>query len=223
MDDTSNNNKNSNDNILKWYLDKIVSLIKHNNNNQHKLSDTVLESILTKLLQYSFFDTNDIKISKFLQSICKEKFNSILSEIITLKLSHRNYKTWSTFCYKIIDKLSQDPENKCLVEFDDEISIVKQETAELLSTIIELNTKSSDKLYIFELMFSMCLIQLYMEDEETIQVINELKLVFENQFTTANKDENEEDDNKVDDNLVLTEIVLSFISRKSTLFKNCQF
>ena len=68
-------------------------------------------------------------------------------------------------------------------------------------------------------MFSMCLIQLYMEDEETIQVINELKLVFENQFTTANKDENEEDDNKVDDNLVLTEIVLSFISRKSTLFK----
>ena len=72
-------------------------------------------------------------------------------------------------------------------------------------------------------MFSMCLIQLYMEDEETIQVINELKLVFENQFTTANKDENEEDDNKVDDNLVLTEIVLSFISRKSTLFKNCQF
>ena len=69
-------------------------------------------------------------------------------------------------------------------------------------------------------MFSMCLIQLYMEDEETIQVINELKLVFENQFTTANKDENEEDDNKVDDNLVLTEIVLSFISRKSTLFKN---
>lgn len=219
LDDTSNNNKNSNDNILKWYLDKIVSLIKHNNNNQHKLSDTVLESILTKLLQYSFFDTNDIKISKFLQSICKEKFNSILSEIITLKLSHRNYKTWSTFCYKIIDKLSQDPENKCLVEFDDEISIVKQETAELLSTIIELNTKSSDKLYIFELMFSMCLIQLYMEDEETIQVINELKLVFENQFTTANKDENEEDDNKVDDNLVLTEIVLSFISRKSTLFK----
>ena len=89
-----------------------------------------------------------LKYQNFYNLFVKKNSIQYYQKLSLLKLSHKNYKTWSTFCYKIIDKLSQDPENKCLVEFDDEISIVKQETEELLSTIIELNTKSSDKLYI---------------------------------------------------------------------------
>ena len=47
--------KNSNDNILKWYLDKIVNLIKHN--KQVQLSDSIIESILTKMIKYAFFQS----------------------------------------------------------------------------------------------------------------------------------------------------------------------
>lgn len=206
--------KNSNDNILKWYLDKIVNLIKHN--KQVQLSDAIVESILTKLIKYAFFESKDVNISTFLQSVAKERLSSVLSELITTRLSnHKNCTTWSTFCFETIKQLSKS--EKCLVEFDEDLSLVEQETSDLLNTIIELN-KSSDKLYIFELLFSMCLIQLYMEDEETVQVINEIKLVFENQFTPKIGDDDDGDD-QVDDSLVLTEIVLSFISRKSTLFK----
>lgn len=208
--------KNSNDNILKWYLDKIVNLIKHN--KQVQLSDSIIESILTKMIKYAFFQSKEINISKFLQSVAKERLSSLLSELITTRLSNENnFTTWSTFCFQTIKELSQT--EKCLVEFDEDLALVEQETSDLLKTIIELN-KSSDKLYIFELLFSMCLIQLYMEDEETVQVINEIKLVFENQFTSKIQGQDEdEDDDQVDDSVVLTEIVLSFISRKSTLFK----
>ena len=166
-----------------------------------------------------FSNLKEINISKFLQSVAKERLSSILSELITTRLSNENnFTTWSTFCFQTIKELSQT--EKCLVEFDEDLALVEQETSDLLKTIIELN-KSSDKLYIFELLFSMCLIQLYMEDEETVQVINEIKLVFENQFTSKIQDQDEdEDDDQVDDSVVLTEIVLSFISRKSTLFKN---
>ncbi|RCK64872.1 DNA polymerase V [Candida viswanathii] len=204
--------KNSNDNILKWYLDKIVNLIKHN--KQVQLSDTIIESILTKLIKYAFFESNDVNVSKFLQSVAKERLSSVLSELITTRLSNSKYTTWSTFCFETIKELSKS--EKCLVEFDEDLAVVEQQTSDLLNTIIELNKASSDKLYIFELLFSMCLIQLYMEDEETVQVINELKLVFENQFAGKTEDD---DEDQVDDSVVLTEIVLSFISRKSTLFK----
>ncbi|KAL6454108.1 POL5 rDNA transcriptional regulator POL5 [Candida maltosa Xu316] len=191
------NHKNSNDNIIKWYLDKIVNLIKHND------PKNLLESILVKLIKFSFFKSDTI--SKFLQSTSKERLNSILSELITAKRASSS--SWPYFCYETIQELSKTEE--CLIELDDEINTTKLETQDILQEIHD--SSNRDNLYIFELLFSMCLIQLYMEDEETIQVINELKSVFENQF--------KEGEETADDSIVLTEIVLSFISRKSTLFK----
>lgn len=206
-DDNSASFKRSNDNILKWCLDRILYLIRHN----RQIADSIMmDEILELLIRHAFFKST---VSSNIRDICQERLNSILAEIISKKRP-MDGNAWSTYCFQKIQEFEKLFD--CLLEFDQELLDIKNDTVDTLKTLIELKTKSKtrkEQLYCFELLFSMVLIQLYMEDEETIQVINELKLCFENQF-------NQEDGNEeVDSGMVLTEVILSFVSRKSSLLK----
>ncbi|CAK9441422.1 uncharacterized protein LODBEIA_P52900 [Lodderomyces beijingensis] len=215
--DVSEGFKNSNDNVLKWCLDKLMYMVK-------KKSDLAnLQSIFDLLIELSLFETT---ASPQIRKCAQEKLNSLLSEVMTQTFQH---KSWSFYCYQQI--LSLEKSRKCLVEFDDELIQVKQQTIAMISTIESLCQKrkkktekeivkssDSDTLEMFELLFTLCFIQLYSEDEEIVQILSELTVVFEKQFSGADEAEAETEDES-NPSVIMTEIILSFISRKSNLLK----
>lgn len=201
--------KNSGDNVQKWCLNMLLQLIRGN-----KLYLTLEEAhvwvddIIKLIVKHSFFKIPELPvISKNIRSLCQDRLNSILGDIINYK---RNSSSWSMYAVKYIQKL----ESKYELEqtFDDELSQVKAECLELLNTVEKMKSKASDTLYSFELLFSMVLLQIYMGDEDSFTVVNELKVCFEGVFVT---DDNQDSDASI----VLTEIIMSFISKKSTLLR----
>ncbi|KAG2734084.1 hypothetical protein G9P44_003609 [Scheffersomyces stipitis] len=210
--------KKSNDNILKWCLDKLLLLIRANRNVTEDNDVEFVEDIIKLLIKYSFFvPVNSNKVSINIRNICQERLNSILSDIINQRRPDKS--SWSGYCVKYITKLESSSKYQNLVELDEELTTLKAETLDTLASIDEFggmtqNPAKKDQLYCFELMFSLVLVQLYMGDEETVQVLNEVKLCYEDVFI-GREDEQEE----VDTSVVLTDIILSFVSRKSTLLK----
>lgn len=198
--------KFSNDNVLKWCLDKIVHLIKRN------LHGDELEDVFTMLVKLSFFETT---ASPNIRKLAQEKLNVILAEVV---LRTHDKELWAYFCFQQLVAL--DKSHKCLVEFDDELLQVRDETITLIQTTHDLEkereSSAGGTLKMFELLFSMCFLQLHQEDEEIVQIINELKLVFEKQFVLVAE---VEPDNEIDPAVVMTEILLSFISRQVNLLK----
>lgn len=214
--------KHSNDNIQKWALDKLLLLFRSNKAvlSDNKLSVKWLEKLLKLLVQHSFFQkTNEHKVSLNVRKLCQDRLNSILSDIINAQMKDHSWPL--TTCIMHIKKLDASDKYIALLEFDDELQKVKEETFEILNGIDDLfnlvNKKQSykiDQLRCFKLLFSMILIQFYMGDEEAVTVLDELKMCYDNTFVSL-----ETQDDTIDSTVVLTEIILSFVSRKSTLLK----
>ncbi|KAK6457783.1 DNA polymerase [Scheffersomyces xylosifermentans] len=220
-DDTTETFKKSNDSILKWCLDKLLLLIRANKNmfnEQSGSSVKFVEDIIKMLIKYGFFaPKSSNRVSLNIRNICQDRLNSILADIINLRRIDKS--TWSSYVIKYISKLETSSKYVSLTDFDEELTALKEETLKTLNSISELSklTESAskrDQLYCFELMFSLVLVQLYMGDDETVQVINEIKVCYEETFVGK-----EDDSDPVDSSVVLTEIILSFVSRKSTLLK----
>lgn len=193
-----------NETILRWNLDKLLLLIRSNKKVSENLKkgDKFFETILNLLLKNSFI-AND-KLSANINKFSQDKLNSVLSEIINSK--RQDGTSWSLYCVKFVSELDTETLRS---DLDEEIKAVQIETTELLDDIVE-TTPKTEQLYSFELMFSMILLQLYQEDEEAVQVLEELKDCYE-QLTKKDDD--------FDTSVVLTEIILSLASRKSTLTK----
>ncbi|CAI5760753.1 unnamed protein product [Candida verbasci] len=185
---TINQLKSSNDNILKWYLDKIGHLVK----SSKFIDNDTIESILNMLISNSFFKS---KLSNNIVKLSQEKLNSILSAVVSSK---NGTQSWSLYVYNKIQSYKKTKE--CLIEFDESITTIEQDTRKLIKGL-----KSSD--YIFELLFSMCLIQMYMEEPDVVEIINDLRDIYENSKNTETN------------SVMLTEILLSFLSKKTPLFK----
>ncbi|KAI5961073.1 POL5 [Candida margitis] len=198
--------KYSNDNVLKWCLDKLVHLVKFNRED-----DTVVQRIIELLIRYAFFESD---VSPNIRKLAQEKLNSILSEV--LSRDSGSTASWPRYCVDQIMSLQKT--NKCLVEFDEELAAVRDATSDILQSSGDSSGSSSGNDFhdVFELLFSMCFIQLYMGDEEIVQITHELISLYENQVDKSQKDD---DNDNVDTALVMTEILLSFITRKSTLLK----
>ncbi|KAK6464587.1 DNA polymerase [Scheffersomyces coipomensis] len=215
--DNQNTNKKSNDNKIKWSLDKLLLLIRR---NLTIINAKDIEDITKLLIRQTFFHSSDQpQVSENVKSACQERLNSILADIINLKRSDNI--SWAYYCLKYIFKLEESSKFKNLIDFDEELLVIKQETSVILKSISELMTitkseSKKDQLHCFELLYSMVLIQMYMGDDEAVQVIGELNLCYENTFS-------DETDDGVDTSVVLTEIILSFISRKSNLLKKLAF
>lgn len=196
--------KKANDSIQKWCLDLLLQLIRLNKNH----IDSWIEPILNLIILHGFFTTGDKDVSINIKNLCQNRLNSILSDIINV----RNKSTsWTLYCVKQIQNL--ELKFQLVQQFDEDLEQVKTECVQLLQTVEELGNKTSDKdkIYSFELLFSMVLLQIYMGDEDSFSVVDELKICFENTFVDS------EDD--TDSSVILTEIMLSFISKKSALLR----
>ncbi|KAG7195804.1 DNA-directed DNA polymerase [Scheffersomyces spartinae] len=205
-----------NENVLKWAADKFLLVVrthKEQLEDDYRIFDDILNFIL-RLALFKSIDKTELETGEKLSSIFIEKLNSMLSEFISVQ--RQGTMSWSFYCCKQI-QLFEEQGLELYTELDEELNAVKSETMILLDSfkdLSKLHAKKADQFYCFELLFSMVLVQLYTGDEEAVQVLNELKLCYEDIFV---KDPN--DEKLVDSSVVLTEVLLLFVSRKSTLLK----
>lgn len=203
--------KKSNDNGLKWVLDKLLVLFR-SSKKFTSISNDWLDDIFKFLIKTAFFSpVEGNNVSGNIRKLAQDRLNTFLSETMSIK---RKGSSYATYCIKQIEKVEKTQSYKINLEFDEELLAIKQDCTDLLASIKELICMKSDKkdqLACFELLFSMVLIQLYMGDDETVTALGELKACYENTFV--------ESDDEVDPAIVLTEVILSFIARKSALLK----
>lgn len=203
--------KKSNDNVLKWALDKLLLLLR--STKRFKVTKVKpLDEIFKFLINVSLFKVkNGPQVSGNIQKLAQEKLNSYLSEVISQK---RKDHSWSLYCVKQIQKLEKNPDYELISSLDGDLAELKNDTLSVLDTIkgsTRKNTSAKEQHYCFELLFSMVLIQLYMGEAESVGVLEEVKACYENTFNESDED--------IETSVVLTEIILSFISKKSSLLK----
>lgn len=202
--------KKSNDNVLKWVLDKLL-VLQRSTKRFNLSSNKLLDEIFGLLVQHSFFKSLKANsVSDNIQKIAQDRLNSFLSEVISQK---RKGHSWSLYCVKKIEKLEKNDDYELILDLEGELQTVKEECVTLLSSIENIMKQETgvEQQYCFELLFSMVLIQLYMGETETVNVLEELKACYDNTFR--------EEDSEVETSTVLTEVILSFVSRKSSLLK----
>lgn len=203
--------KKSKDNVLKWVLDKLLVLMrstKRFNAEKSKLMETVFKFLIQHAL---FKKASGNVVSNNILKLVQDRLNSFLSEVISLK---RKGHSWSLYCVKQIKSLEDDPDFELLLELDESLAAIRDEGLEMLSTIkdaMKHGKGNTEQQYCFELLFSMVLLQLYMGEAETVDVLEELKSCYLETFSG--------EDAEIDTSTVLTEIILSFVSRKSTSLK----
>lgn len=203
--------KKSNDNVLKWVSDKQLLLFR--STKRFKANKTkLLDNIFKFLIRHSFFkEKNGPQVSNNVLKLIQDKLNSFLSEVISQR---RKDHSWSLYCVKQIEKFEKDDTLEPILELDDDLLAIKNDTLEMLDTIKDAMKRDSSRKeqhYCFELLFSMVLIQLYMGEAETVGILEEVKTCYAEAFSSANED--------VETSVILTEIILSFVSKKSTLLK----
>lgn len=205
--------KKSNDNILKWVMDKLLLLLR--STKRFKTNKTkMLDDIFKFLIRYSFFKSDKgQQVSTNVVKLAQDRLNSYLSEVISQK---RKDHSWSLYCVKQIEKFEKKEDYELVLELDGDLAAIKDETLQMLDTIKDMmkrDESSIDQQYCFELLFSMVLIQLYMGESETVGVLEEIKTCYTDSFSKSDEEE------EVETSVILTEIILSFISRKSSLLK----
>lgn len=203
--------KKSKDNILKWVLDKLLVLMRSTKRFKADKSKP-LETVFKFLIQHALFKkTKGNVVSNNILKQVQDRLNSFLSEAIASK---RKGHSWSLYCVKQIKSFEADPEFVLLLELDDSLAAVRDEGFEMLSTIKEAmkhDNGKTEQQYCFELLFSMVLLQLYMGEAETVDVLEELKACYLETFSG--------EEGEIDTSTILTEIILSFVSRKSASLK----
>ncbi|CAN3372082.1 hypothetical protein DIURU_000386 [Diutina rugosa] len=195
----------------KWGLDRLVQVVRSNRSVIVSLGatgDAVMESVLGFLVRLSLFPS---EASAGVVKYAQDKLNSVLAEVVFNPRADK--QSWSLWCINEIVALEK--KQPLAVEFDDELKACKNDALQYLGIVSELQDKSPaefrPQLYCFELMFSMVLLQLYLCDEEALQVLGELRMCFEQTFLA------ELDNGEFDTSVVLTEILLSLSVRKSSL------
>lgn len=223
----SNGDKALKDHLIRWCLDKMLMLVKNTKHLQanpklerpvHKL----FESFIKTLIQGAFFETPKWKASLVVTTLCRERLNSVLLEIVSI--SH-NGNSWPRLCVNYFEKLLVSSKYSSAIDLDAEIEEVKSEALTILNSIDEIRALStqaskSDDMYCFELLFSMLLLQLVLGDEEAVLVIGEVRMCYEDTFGGASGEEEDDvRDRATNAQAALTDIILSFSSRKSALLK----
>lgn len=201
--------RNLNDNTLRWVLDKILLLVK-STRRFHTTKSLAYDEICEFMVLNTFFTPKEgPRVSSWIRLAFQERLGSILSELMS---NTRKGHSWARYCVRQIGELEKNPNLEYALELSDELAAIKDLTVGMLDTIktaIAKNIKVQQQLA-FELLFSMVLIQLYMGESEAAGVLEELSAVYEDTFSSN-------DDTEAP--VVLTEIILSFVSKKSSLLR----
>ncbi|CCE86801.1 Piso0_005314 [Millerozyma farinosa CBS 7064] len=215
-DDDSSDGKEK---AQRWYLDKILAFVRNNKRFIEKSEKTKssISDIVKLLVSYGFFERPEKGIvSSNLRNVCKERLVSILSEV--LGFNKIDFSLWIIKdILKNIKHMEKSSKYKNCIEFDEELDNVKSGITSKLSEIANSrNEKNKSYLFTFELIYSLVVFQIYLENEEAVTIVNELDLCYD-QLSNSDGDLAE------DPSIILTEIVLSFVSQKSGLLKKISF
>lgn len=210
-DATANNSRGSNDNHLKWVLDKLIVFFR--SLKRFKVDITVhLETVFKFLVRITFLKTkNGQNSSEYIYKQALERLNAFLSEFIAVQ---RKGHSWSFYCVKQLEKLEKKSDFDLVLELSDELDEVKTKGLEVLDSIkhaMKRQDSTQSQYYSFELLFSMVLLQLYAGETEAVNVLDDLNALYKDAFL--------KEDSETDPAVVLTEILLSFVSKKSSLLK----
>lgn len=203
----------------RWYMDKILAFVRNNKRFIEKSDRTrsSISDIVKLLVSYGFFVRPDKgAVSPNVRSVCKDRLVSILSEM--LGFNKIDLSLWiMRDILKNIKHMEKSLKYKNCIVFDEELDNVK---LGIISKLNEISNSRSLKnqtfLFTFELIYSLVVFQIYLENEEAVSIVNELDLCYDQLF-------NEEVNLDEDPAVILTEIVLSFVSQKSGLLKKISF
>ncbi|SMN22953.1 similar to Saccharomyces cerevisiae YEL055C POL5 DNA Polymerase phi [Maudiozyma saulgeensis] len=189
--------------LVRFILDTTLHIVRSHKNG---IPVTLAVTILKPIVLLAFF-TND---NEQLNELARERLYSILAELTGVKTDTHS---WQYYTLDIIVDLENDTDSKIELvnKLDDSLIRVKQDAMEVLSDIstsLESTDKETSKLRGMESLISMCLLQLYSGDVESVSVIEELCSFYNTQ--------SEEGDNSM---VGVTEILLSLLAQKKAMLR----
>lgn len=201
----------------KWAIDQLLHLVRSKKTQLEKNPDVEwIDRILQTLIQRAYFKVAEVKEGEEdpIVEFTQERLNSILSDVISIQRTDN--QTWS---FKTLSSLLElvDKGYTPLLQFDEELETVRLKSLKILKKIRskrECDHSDTSKLLVFELLFSMVILQLYSGDADSVSTLQELQ-----DYYYKLKNNNDEDEDQQDSTLGIVEILMNFLSQKSSLLK----
>ncbi|KAH3672052.1 hypothetical protein WICMUC_004453 [Wickerhamomyces mucosus] len=224
-------NKQNNDlKTEKWGIDQLLHLVRNKKSSLQNSNDLEwVDLILKALVEKSYFkpkhsepvqDAEDEEVSENNSPIvefAQERLNSILSDVISIPRTDN--QTWSYKALSYILEFQSSTDLVPIFQFDEEINTIKDKSLKTLKKIKSKreslkHLQANSKLLVFELLFSMILLQLFTGDSgDSVMTLEELL-----DYYSESKSKDDLDD--LNENFIgIIEILLNFISQKSSLLK----
>lgn len=190
--------------LVRFILDTTLHIVRsHKTDISTQLATTLLKPIVT----LAFYT----KENEQLNELARERLYSILAELTGNKTDSHS---WQYYTIEIIIELENDTDSnlELVNKLDDSLVQIRQDALEILSDISNLLDKEGQdlpKLHGMESLISMCLLQLYSGDVESVSVIEELCSFY-------NSQSNNENDNSL---IGITEILLSLLAQKKAILR----
>jgi len=189
--------------LIRFILDTVLHIVRSHKNY---MPITLATTILKPIILLTFFT----KDNEQLNELARERLYSILAELTGVKVDTHS---WQYYALDIIIELENDTDSnvELVNKLDDSLIKIKQDAMEVLSDIsnsFEKAGEETSKLRGMESLISMCLLQLYSGDVESVSVIEELCSFYNNQ--------SEEGDNSM---VGITEILLSLLAQKRAMLR----
>lgn len=221
----------------QWALDQLLNIVKNgvkdiklvqNNNAEGNHYDIKwLENIIELLIKCGYFKNAIEGVPKFTEhtrGVCQSRMNSIITA--TVELKRPDGASWAYYALKFLTNLEKQEDWELLVGFEGDLLKAKDKAIKTVEKLHKKRQSSphvsiNSQLEAFELLFSLVLIQVYSSDVEAALVLNELQVCYSKIFGKAKIEEGQgaDDAENMDATQILTEILLSFLTRKSTLFR----
>ncbi|CAI4038414.1 hypothetical protein SMKI_05G0230 [Saccharomyces mikatae IFO 1815] len=186
-----------------FILDSILHIIRA---HKVEIDDMdVMKPILTPIIYMAFFkDATDDQELEQLHELAKERLFSILGELTMNKEIHSEdpeINSWQFLTLKLILDMEKSHRGILINPLDENLEKTKEEA---ISSLAEISRSSTAQAWGLSTLLSMCLIQLYAGETDSISVIEEL--------CEFSKDKN-------NSMVGITEILLSLLAQKKALLK----
>lgn len=214
----------SNDlNHIRFILDMVLHIIRNHKSDLTSNTKQVVLPLLRGLVGFTYFvndenssknsgkkkqtfsNTNDknLELEQNLSELSQERLYSILSELTIVPTNDKH--SWQYYALQNILTLEESASLKN--QLDDSLLKVKKTALNILN-IISKDTKDHSKNRGLEALLSICLLQLYSSDTESVSTIEELCAYYNSK--------------KTESFLGITEILLSLLAQKrAILSKTC--
>lgn len=180
---------------VQFVLDTLLHVVR--SNRSALTNDLIVNPLLEPIVELAFFFTGDENIN----NLAKERLYSILSE-----LTNSQENTCSAQYYVLNIILEKESAGKDLVNpLDDSLGEVRSNGFKVLETVS--SHVENPQLQGLESLLSMCLLQLYSGETDSISIIEELCAFYS------------EIDNESTSLIGITEILLSLLAQKKALLR----